>query len=306
MGTRKSRTILVTGGAGHVGSHVVEQLATAEPESHIISLDNYSAGRGENHIDLPNVTYIKGDTIDIFDLRLPKKLDRIFHLGEYARIAPSLEEPLHVLKNNIQGTATVVEFCRKMKVPKLVYAASSTKFADNNTGRDLNPYSFSKATNVELVSNYGKWYGLEHAICYFYNAYGPREQGTGKYFTVIAKFQEENKRGEPHHVWGSGEQKRNFTYVADIARGMIMVGEKGTGDGFALNHPQAHSVLEVAKAFGGPIIFDEHGYAGRSGSGENPTRAHELGWSSTLDIMDWIKDFVAKYPHPLPQQIAEA
>jgi len=279
------RTILVTGGAGHVGSHVVEMLL-ADPENHVISLDNYFNGREENHI--PGADYRRGHTKNIEQL-IPETPDMIYHLGEYARIAPSFEDVEQVWDMNIAGTFAVVEFCRKRHIRKLVYSASSTRFAIEGDGRHQNPYSFTKATNVDLISDYGRWYGLPYAICYFYNGFGPRENGDGKYATLIAKFERASRKREPLTVVRPGTQKRAFTYVKDLARGIILVGEKGKGDGYALGSPKSYSVLEIAEAFGGKIEMVD-GYPGRTESENDATKARqELGWEPTVDVMEYIR-----------------
>lgn len=295
------KTILVTGGAGHVGSHIIEQLLQKNPEDKVISLDNYFNGSKENHI--PGAEYREGNTKDI-DKLIPETPDIIFHLGEYARIAPSFDDIEKVFEMNTIGTFAVVEFCKKRKVSKLVYAASSTKFATNGEERFANPYSFSKANNVDLINNYGKWcqknstpdFQFNYAICYFFNAFGPRENGKGKYATLIAKFQEIYLNGGEFTVVKPGTQKRNFTYVGDLARGMILAAEKGSGDGYALNNPNAYSIVDIAEAFGGPIKYID-GYPGRAESGDAPDKARqELGWEATVNIIDYIKDFIAKNP----------
>jgi len=288
-----SRTILVTGGAGHVGSHIIEQLIQKNPEDKIISLDNYFNGSKENHII--GAEYREGHTKDI-DKLIPETPDTVFHLGEYARIAPSFDEPEKVYDMNIIGTFAVVEFCRKRKVGKLVYAASSTKFAIEGDGRHQNPYSFTKATNVDLINDYGRWYNLPYAICYFYNAFGPREKGIGTYATLIAKFEQIYLNEEEFTVVKPGTQKRNFTYVGDLAKGIILTAEKGQGDGYTLGNTKGYSIVEIAEAFGGPIKYID-GYPGRSESGEAPNKAREeLGWETTVDIIDYIKEFVSKHP----------
>src|SRR5262245_10460091 len=209
-----ARTILVTGGAGHVGSHVVE-LLVGDPDNRVISLDNYSTGRRENHV--AGAEYREGHTKEIAKL-VPETPDVVYHLGEYARIAPSFDEPDKVYDLNITGTFAVAEFCRRRGVGKLVYAASSTKFAVEGDGRHQNPYSFTKATNVDLINDYGRWYQQPYAICYFYNAFGPRENGVGRLATLIAKFEQAHLRGEPLTIVKPGTQKRAFTYVGDLAR----------------------------------------------------------------------------------------
>ncbi|MCA9346757.1 NAD-dependent epimerase/dehydratase family protein [Candidatus Saccharibacteria bacterium] len=276
------KIILVTGGAGHVGSHVIEILLK-DPNNHVISLDNYFNGFERNHIK--GADYRRGDTKDI-DKLIPENPDVVFHLGEYARIAPSFDDVDKVYDLNISGTFAVVEFCRKRSVGKLVYAGSSTKFAIEGDGRHQNPYSFSKATNVDLINDYGRWYGLPYAICYFYNAFGPRENGEGKYATLIAKLEKQYLSGQPFTIHKPGTQKRNFTYVKDLARGIILVGEKGNGDGYSLNNEKAYSVLDIANAFGGPIEMVDS-YSGRKDSGDLPDKARgELGWEETVDILD--------------------
>ncbi len=288
-----SRTILVTGGAGHVGSSIIEQLLQDDSTNKIISLDNYFTGKGLNHID--GAEYRKGHTKDIDDL-VPETPDIVFHLGEYARIAPSFDDIELVYDMNILGTFAVVEFCRKRGVGKLVYAASSTKFAIEGDGRHQSPYGFAKATNVDLVNNYGRWYNLPYAICYFYNAFGPRENDEHTYGTLIAKFEHAYLNGETLKVVKPGTQKRNFTYVGDLARGMILTAEKGHGDGYTLSNKKAFSVLEIANAFGGRVELID-GNPGRAESGSAPNKARdELGWETTVDIMDYIRDFLAANP----------
>jgi UDP-glucose 4-epimerase len=286
------KIILVTGGAGHVGSNIIEMLLK-DPTNRVISLDNYFTGKKDNHID--GAEYREGHTKDIEKL-VPETPDIIYHLGEYARIAPSFDDVDKVYAMNIVGTFAVVEFCRQRKVGKLVYAASSTKFAIEGNGRHQNPYSFTKATNVDLINNYGEWYKLPHAICYFYNAFGPRENGEGPYATLIAKFEQAYLKGKPLTVVKPGTQKRNFTYVKDLARGIIMVGEKGSGDGYALNNSKGFSIVDIAEAFGGPLKYID-GYPGRSESGESPTKARqELGWETTTDVLDYIEEFKKAHP----------
>jgi UDP-glucose 4-epimerase len=278
-----ARTILVTGGAGHVGSHVIEQLV-ADPKNRVISLDNYFNGSVENHIG--GAEYREGHTRDIERL-VTETPDIVYHLGEYARIAPSFEDVRAVYDMNIAGTFAVAEFCRTRKVRKLVYAASSTRFAIEGDGRHQNPYSFTKATNVDLINDYGRWYQLPYAICYFYNGFGPRERGDGKYGTVIAKFEQQHLRGEPLTVVRPGTQRRAFTYVKDLARGIILVGKKGKGDGYALGQTKTHSILEIAKAFGGRVKM-VRGYPGRAEARNDARKARALGWRPTLDVMEYI------------------
>ena len=285
------RTILVTGGAGHVGSHVIEQLV-ADGRDRVISLDNYFNGSPANHI--AGAEYREGHTRDIERL-VPERPDVVYHLGEYARIAPSFDDVRAVFDMNMTGTFAVAEFCRTRKVKKLVYAASSTKFAIEGDGRHQNPYSFTKAANVDLINDYGRWYRLPYAICYFYNAFGPRERGDGTYATVIAKFEQQYLRGEPMTVVRPGTQRRAFTYVKDLARGIILTAKKGKGDGYALGVTRTRSIVEIARAFGGPVKLVA-GYPGRA-EAKNPVgKARALGWKPTVDVMDYIAAFLRAHP----------
>jgi UDP-glucose 4-epimerase len=289
----QTRTVVVTGGAGHVGSHLVE-LLVADPANRVISLDNYSTGRRENHI--AGAEYRDGHTKDIGRL-VPETPALLFHLGEYARIATSFEDVATVYDYNIAGTFAVAEFCRARGVGKLVYSASSTKFAIEGDGRHQNPYSFTKATNVDLINDYGRWYDLPYAICYFYNGFGPREMGTGKYATLIAKFETLYREGKPLTVTAPGTQRRTFTYVKDLARGILAAGERGQGDGYSLRAANSYSVLEIAEAFGGPMEIVD-GYPGREDVVvEAASKAQdELDWQPTTDIMDYIAAFRAAIP----------
>jgi UDP-glucose 4-epimerase len=290
------RTILVTGGAGHAGSHLIEALVAAGG-ARVISLDNYFIGRETNHIS--GAEYRRGHTRHIEAL-VPETPDIVFHLGEYARVAHSFEDVQKVYDMNVDGTFAVVEFCRNRGVGKLVYSASSTKFAIEGDGRHQNPYSFTKALNVDLINDYGRWYGLPYAICYFYNGYGPRELGEGPYATLIAIFQHQYLTGQPLTVVAPGTQKRAFTYIKDLARGIVLVGEKGSGDGYALGNSESYTVREIAEAFGGPIRMVE-GYPGRTESANDSTKAREeLGWTPTVRIMDYIAEFIRQHPRPQP------
>ena len=243
----KGKRVLVTGGAGFVGSHLCEALVK---DNEVYSLDNYFTGSENNHID--GVNYIKGDTRDIAKL-INFTPDIIYHLGEYSRVEQSFSDMRKVYEYNKIGTFEVLEFVRE-KGSKLVYAGSSTKFGDGGSSKNASPYAWSKATNTELVVNYGSWYGIDYAITYFYNVYGKREISTGKYATLIALFNEKIKNGEALTIVKPGTQRRNFTHIDDIVNGLILVGENGYGDEFGIGSDEAFSVVEVAEMFLGMPI----------------------------------------------------
>ncbi len=279
-----SKTILVTGGAGFVGSHLCKRL---HAEGHtVISLDNYFTGSRNNHV--PGVEYRDGHTKDIESL-VPESPDLVYHLGEYSRVEQSLKEPAVVWDLNKVGTFAVLEFVRQ-RGSKIVYAGSSTKFGDGGMGRDQSPYAWAKATNTELVQNYGSWYGISFAITYFYNVYGPGERA-GVYGTVIEIFKQKRLRGEVLTVNAPGTQKRNFTHVDDIVEGLVLVGEKGEGDSFGIGSEKSYTVLEVAEMFGGSIAMGPEVAGNRMGSDIDTTKTRLLGWECKNELPEYIRAF---------------
>ena len=174
----------------------------------------------------------------------------------------------------------------------LVYAGSSTKFADGGLGRNQSPYAWAKASNTELVMNFGAWFNLRYAITYFYNVYGPRER-SGKYGTVIEIFKQARLLEKPLPVVSPGTQTRNFTHVDDIVRGLLLVGEKGEGDGYGLGTRESHSVLDIARAFTGGIEMLPEEPGNRQGSPIDLSRSEgELGWHAEKSVMTYISDFL--------------
>lgn len=279
------KIVLVTGGAGFIGSHLCEALYNSGNYD-VFSLDNYFTGSEDNHIK--GVTYIKGNSAEI-DSLIDFKPDYIYHLGEYSRVEQSFEDIELVWKFNKDGIFVILEFCRKTKA-KLIYAGSSTKFGDGGLGRSQSPYAWSKATNTELVKNYGKWFGVKYAITYFYNVYGPREISHGKYATLIALFKEKVKNNEPLTVVSPGSQKRNFTHVDDIIKGIILVGEKGEGDDYGIGSSESFSILDIAKMFNEAKIEMLPERAGNRMTAKVITeKTIVLGWSPAMSVINYIK-----------------
>jgi len=281
------KTILVTGGAGFIGSHLCERLQ--QEGYHVISLDNYFTGSRDNHVH--GVEYREGHTKDINAL-IPESPDIIFHLGEYARVEKSFEDVARVWDLNQLGTLAVLEFARN-RGSKLVYAGSSTKFSDGGLGRDQSPYAWSKASMTELVKNYGNWFGLKYAITYFYNVYGPRER-SGAFGTVVAIFKERYTKGLPMAVVAPGTQERIFTHVLDIVDGLIAVGKQGEGDGFGIGGEDTLSILELAKLFGDEITMLPERAGNRKTATIDSSKTRSLGWAPTRRLEDDIVTFLEK------------
>jgi UDP-glucose 4-epimerase len=287
-----SKTILVTGGAGFVGSHLCERLVS---DGHkVISLDNYFAGSRENHV--AGVEYREGHTKDIETL-IPESPDLVFHLGEYSRVAKSLEEPDVVFDLNIAGTLAVLEFWRARKC-KLVYAGSSTKFvaerADGTAGRDLSPYTWGKAVNSELVANYGRWYDLPYSIAYFYNVYGPRERSIEEYGTIVETFRQNRLNGRPHKVRGNGLQTRAFTHVYDTVSGLIAIAERGGNDEYPISSGDVYSLLDLATMFGGEIEMLPPTASTRSSGAEDTSKLQALGWKQEYSLAAYVEEVMLK------------
>ena len=284
---------LITGGAGFVGSHLCERLLQNNYE--VVSLDNYFTGSTNNHIN--GVKYIKGSTKDI-DKLIDFEPDFLYHLGEYSRVEQSFEDIEIVYEYNKIGTFKVLEFVRKTGA-KLIYAGSSTKFGDGGLGRSQSPYAWTKASNTELVINYGNWFNIPYAITYFYNVYGPREIKSGKYATLIALFNEKMKKGKPLTIVSPGTQKRNFTYIDDIINALVKVGEEGYGDEFGIGSDEAFSIIEVAEMFlgmdieravkKGKVIMLPPRAGNRMRAEVMSEKTKALGWEPKYKLKDWIE-----------------
>jgi UDP-glucose 4-epimerase len=250
-------------------------------------LDNYSTGTVNNHVD--NVIYIHGETCDI-EKHVDFKPDYIYHLGEYSRVEQSFNDMEKVWRYNKDGIFAVLQFTRKTGA-KLIYAGSSTKFGDGGLGRSQSPYAWTKASNTELVENYGCWFGISFAIVYFYNVYGKREISEGKYATLIAIFKEQLKKQKKLTVVSPGEQIRNFTHVYDIIRGLILVGENGCGDEFGIGCDESFTILQIAQMFGGEIDMLPERRGNRMVADVVTDKTRALGWETTKSVKNYIKEF---------------
>jgi len=277
------KKILVTGGAGFVGSHLCEKLAK-DSNNDVYSLDNYFTGSYDNHV--ANVTYMEGLTSDIEQL-VDFTPDMVYHLGEYSRVEQSFDDIEKVWKYNKDGIFAVLEFVRKHGC-KILYAGSSTKFGDGGLGRSASPYAWTKASNTELVQNYGAWFNVPYAITYFYNVYGEREIQTGKYATLIALFKEKMKNGEALTIVSPGTQKRNFTHIDDIIDGLVLVGENGYGDEFGIGSGEAFTIKEVAEMYDGEIVMLPERKGNRMSADVVTAKTEALGWKPKKKLQDYI------------------
>ena len=284
----QQKRVLITGGAGFVGSHLAEKLVTVCDE--VISLDNYISGSKINHIE--GVNYFDGDVNDILDIFRVEKFDFIFHFGEYSRVEQSLSESHLAISNIYKPFASLLEFWR-VSGAKLIYSGSSTKFANNGEGRHLSPYTAAKALNSELLIDYAKWYTLPYATAYFYNVYGGRELREGKFSTVVGKFKELRSNGATRlPITRPGSQRRNFTHIDDIVAGILLAAAKGIGDGYGIGANESYSIIDLCKLFGCEPDFQPQSAANRMDGELCTDKMKELGWKQTQYLDLEIKSFL--------------
>ncbi len=246
--------LVITGGAGFVGSNLIKFLIK-KTRFKIISIDNYSSGSKRNHIKSKRVKYIKADTKNISQIiKNPKKIKVIFHFGEFARIYQSFLQMNKCINSNSIGTNAVFNFCLTNKI-KLVYSATSASLGNKGKDKNLSPYAFTKSKNLELLENLKKWYKFNYEIIYFYNVYGPMQISKGKMATVIGIFEENYKKNKPLPVVKPGTQSRRFTHIDDTVEICYMAWKKNLCRHYSISHKKSYTILNVAKFFKRKIVF---------------------------------------------------
>ncbi len=250
----KRDTIIITGGAGFVGSNLINLLIN-RTKFKIISLDNYTSGSVKNHIINKRVKYIKGNTKDIKKFfKNTKNINAIFHFGEFARIYQSFINMSECIDSNTIGSNAVFNFCLKHKI-KLIYSATSATLGNNGNDKNLSPYAFTKAKNLELLDNLKKWFNFKFDVIYFYNVYGPGQICKGDMATVIGIFEDCYKTKKPLTVVRPGSQSRRFTHIYDTVETCYLAWKKNKCRHYSISNYKSYSVLEVAKMFKCKIKF---------------------------------------------------
>jgi len=248
------KKIIVTGGSGFVGSNLIKYLLK-KTKHKIISIDNYSSGKKQNHIKDKRVKYISGDTKNISEiLKNEKKILSIFHFGEFARIYQSFLKMDECIASNSIGSHAVFKYCLKNKI-KLIYSATSASLGNKGEDKNLSPYAFTKSKNLEFLENLKKWFGFKYEIIYFYNVYGPNQICQGSMATVIGIFEDQYFKKKPLTVVKPGTQTRRFTHIDDTVKICFEAWKKNKCRHYSISNKQFYSIAEVAKMFKTKIKF---------------------------------------------------
>jgi len=249
------KIIVVTGGAGFVGLNLIRYFLK-KTNYKVLSIDNYSSGSKKNHIRNKKVKYINGDTKNISFIlnRKKKKINSIFHFGEFSRIYQSFKKMNQCIDSNSIGTHEVFNFCLKNNI-KLIYSATSASLGNDGKDKNLSPYSFTKAKNLELLENLNKWFGMKFEVIYFYNVYGPGHVCTGDMATVIGIFEYHYKRNKPLPVVQPGTQSRRFTHIDDTIKVCFQAWQKNKCRHYSITNKKSYTIIETAKLFKSKIKF---------------------------------------------------
>ena len=286
--------IIVTGGAGFVGSNLIEELIKFKKYK-IISVDNYVSGSIKNHIKNSRVKYLRGDTANISNIlkKYKNKITIIFHFGEFSRIFLSFKKIKECLESNIKGSAELFHFALKNKI-KLIYSATSASLGNNGKDMNLSPYAFTKAKNLELLNNFKKWFNFNYEIVYFYNVYGPRQICKGNMATVVGVFEDHFKNKKPLPVIKPGSQTRRFTHVKDTVDACIIAWKRNKNKHYSVASPKSFSIIQLAKMFNCKIEYLPQREGERFSSIVTKMNLNNkvIRLEAKIKIKDYINDFL--------------
>ena len=250
--------LVVTGGCGFVGSNLIQYLL-AKTKYKIVSIDDYSSGTKKNQIKNKRVQYIHGHTKDVSKIlkNKIKQINSLFHFGEFARIYQSFLQMDKCIQSNTIGTNAVFNFCLKNKI-RLIYSATSASLGNKGKDKNLSPYAFTKAKNLELLQNLKKWFNFKYEVIFFYNVYGPRQICKGSMATVIGIFEDHYLNKKPLPIVKPGSQSRRFTHIQDTVEICYKAWKKNKCRFYSISNKKSYTILDVAKLFKSKIKFLSH------------------------------------------------
>ena len=292
----KKNLIIVTGGAGFVGSNLII-LFLKKTNFRIISLDNYSTGSKKNHVKDKRVKYLNSDTKDISKTlkKYKNKINAIFHFGEFSRIYQSFLKMNECINSNSIGSHEVFNFCFTNKI-KLIYSATSASIGNKGLDKNLSPYAFTKAKNLEMLENLKKWFNFKYEVIYFYNVYGPKQISTGDMATVIGIFESQFKKKKPLTIVRPGTQSRRFTHIQDTVQTCYFAWKENKCRHYSISNKKIYSIIQVAKMFNTKVKFlparPGERYSSALTSMNLSNKVHKLFGS--IQLRDYIKNIVLK------------
>jgi UDP-glucose 4-epimerase len=289
--------IIITGGCGFIGSNLIE-LLLKKTKKNIISLDDYSSGSKKNHIINTRVKYIKGHTkdIELYLKKYKKKINCIFHFGEFSRIYQSFLKMDQCIKSNTIGSNAVFNFCLKNKI-KIIYSATSASLGNSGNDKNLSPYAFTKSKNIEFLENLKKWFNFRYDVIFFYNVYGPKQICKGEMATVIGIFEDYYARNKPLPIVKPGTQSRRFTHIYDTVEICYYAWKENKCKYYSVTNKLSYSILDVAKMFGTKIKLlpsrEGERYASALTNISSTHKIHRV--FGKINLKDYIVNFIKKF-----------
>ena len=287
------KIIIVTGGAGFIGSNLIRFLLK-RTNFNIISIDNYTTGSMKNHVINKNVKYINGQNKDISRIlrNYKKKIKIIYHFGEFSRIYQSFLHTKDCVNSNIYNSFEVINFAKDNNI-KIIYSATSSNLGNDGKDQNSSPYAWTKTKNIELIKNYGDWFGLRYEILYFYNVYGPGQIKNGKMSALIAIFEKQYKNKKPLTIVKPGTQLRDFTHIDDIIEGCYKAVIKNKNKEYMLSSGKKFSILQIAKMFNTKYKYISKRPGDRKDSIVLNNNAKKiLGFKTKNKLKDYIENFI--------------